>query len=117
VNYQLLPKTEWNKISPIWAEYGSVPPVHDPYALMTVALDGERIVGCGGMQAVLHIEGLWVDQEYSGKVRFRELLKPAINVLPKGVDYYAFTPTAKTARLCEYVSMEKKNWGVYKGRT
>jgi hypothetical protein len=116
MNYQLLPKLEWHKVAPIWAEYNTLPPVNDPYALLSVALDGERIAGCVAMQALLHLEGVWVNPEYSGKVGFRRLMKPLTEALPKNVDYYALTPRPEISRLCEYVAMEKKDWAVYKGR-
>jgi hypothetical protein len=117
MNYELLPKSEWSRLAPIWAEHGSTPPVDDPFALLSVAMDGERIAGCMGMQSVLHIEGIWSDPFYSGRVGFRTLRKQLLDALPKGVEYYAFAPSWPVARICEYGHMERKDWAVYKGRT
>jgi len=117
MNYRLLPKEEWAKIAPIWAEHGSKPPIDDPYALISVAVDGERIAGCMGLQTILHIEGIWTDPYYSGRVGFRTLRTKLLEALPKEVDYYAFAPTWQVAQICEYGHMEKKTWAVYKGRT
>ena len=117
MNYALLPKTQWDKIAPIWALHGSKPPVEDPYALISVATDGERVAGCMGMQAILHIEGIWTDPAYSGQVGFRTLRKQLLDALPAGIEYYAFAPTHAVARICEYGRMEKKPWAVYRGRT
>jgi hypothetical protein len=117
MTYEILPKSDWDKIAPIWAKHGSKPPMNDPYAMISVAKDGERIIGCVAIQAILHLEGIWTDPNYSGKVGFRLLRKQLLDALPSGVEYFAFAPTWPVARICEYAHMEKKPWAVYRGRT
>lgn len=117
MNYRLLPKEQWKKIEPIWKMHGSKPPVDDPFALVAVATEGERITGCMGMQLLPHIEGIWADPEFSGKVGFRTLRSKLLETLPAGFEYFAFAPTWEVARICEYGHMEKKPWAVYRGRT
>lgn len=114
--YTLLPKSEWNRIAPIWKRYGSVPPIDDPFSLISVALNDDNIVGCVGLQSVLHLEGLWVAPVYSGKVDFRSLRKRITDALPAGTEFFALAPIDRVARICEYIGMQKKDWSVYGGR-
>jgi hypothetical protein len=86
-------------------------------ALVSLAKDEDFVAGFMNMQALLHIEGLWVDSDYRGKVDFRMLVKRMTDALPKGMDYFAFAPTSEIGTICKYVHMEQMPWGVYRGRT
>lgn len=116
MEYKLLPREEWNKLAPIWARYGSVPPVADPFALVSVALDEGKIVGGMGTQAVRFIEGIWNEPEYSGKVEFRKLRRRLLDGLTPGSEYYAMAATKAVERICQYGNMERMDWTVYRGR-
>ena len=89
----------------------------DEKALVSVAVDEDFVAGVVNMQALLHIEGLWVDADYSGKVDFRMLAKRMTDSLPKGMVYFAFAPKPEIATICKYIHMEPLDWKVFRGRT
>lgn len=86
-------------------------------ALISVAVDEDFVAGIINAQALLHFEGLWVDEDYRGKVDFRMLVKQITDALPKGMQYFAFAPNSDIAAICKYVHMEPLDWKVYRGKT
>jgi hypothetical protein len=115
MNYRILPREEWDKLTPIYASMGGVAPTQDVYARVVVATDEERIVGNSSLQTVLCIEATRIDPAYSGRVGFRAMHKTLIASLPHGMPYFAFAIDQKMARICEFVHMKKTDWTVYQG--
>lgn len=86
-------------------------------ALISMAKDEDFVAGFMNLQALLHLEGLWVDPDYRGKVDFRMLVRQITTALPKGIEYYAFAPSWEIATICKYMHMQRTPWEVWKGST
>lgn len=117
MNYQLLPREEWEKLVPIYKSMGGVAPIEDLYARVVVATEDDKIVANSSLQSVLCIEATRVDPAYSGKVGFRAMHKTLVSSLPKGSHYFAFAIDHKMERICEFVHLEPLSWKVYRGIT
>lgn len=109
---RILPWQEWHRIAPQFEAQGVPLPASD--ATILVAEEADRIVGFLVMQACTHLEPLWIDEAYRGKVYWPALVHHAEALLSKG-SYFVFAPTSHVAAMAEAVKLQKLPWTIYKG--
>lgn len=114
LEYKLLPPEEWHKTAHIFAEFGyGIPPKET--CLLSVAEQGNEIKGLLCVQPVMHMEPIWVKEDYRGIINVRKLQKPLLRVLPKGMEYYAFTPSRTVRWIAGTFGMKPLPWDIWKG--
>lgn len=112
MNYRFLYRKEWPLVEPVFKEYGGTLPVT---GMIVAAEDEGHIVGFQALQPVMHVEPIWVKEEYRGRVNIMELNKTLTGPLPVGFEYYAFVPDRKIGLLAGNCGLKKLDWEVWKG--
>ena len=108
--YRLLKANEWERVRPILNE--SLP---DPNTSLISVAENDDIRGILCFHLVYHGEPLWVHPDYRGKVNVAKLQKSLTDVLPKGLEYYAFTPDRKMRWIAGTCHMTPLPWDIWKG--
>jgi len=111
LNYRLLPREEWDRAKELLLSFGQQLPEQ---GLLSVAENGEiRAILC--FHPVMHCEPIWIDEAYRGKVNPVRLHEVLLGELPKGFEYYAFTPSRKIRWIAGSFGMKPMPWDVWKG--
>jgi hypothetical protein len=111
--YRLLERNEWELAKPLLTPFGGVLP---EMGWISGAFDGDKLVAAHVLQPALHGEPVVIGEQYRGKVNFYKLQMPWKRALPKGTEYWVFSPDHKIARLAEGSGMEEVPWRIWKGR-
>jgi hypothetical protein len=114
LNYRLLRPEEWERARSIFAEFGHTLPPKET-SLLSIAEDESSIKGLLCFQPIMHCEPIWVDENSRGHVNVLKLHRSLMEVLPKGLEYYAFTPSRKISWIAGMGGMKPLPWGVWKG--
>ena len=83
-------------------------------AIVGGCLDEGRIVSFLVMQPILHMEPLWIHQDYRGRVSFARLAKLVEDSLDGDAEFYVFAPNSQIERMAEIVGLEKLDWSVWR---
>lgn len=114
LKYSLLPPERWEEARAQLATFGQALPVKENALLSVAEEDGEiRAILC--FHPVMHGEPFWVAENYRGKVDVVRLQRSLTAVLPKGLEYYAFTPSRKMRWVAGSCGMKPMPWEVWKG--
>ena len=113
LTYRLLRPEEWEKARPILKSFGQNLP-NPENSLLSVAENGQiQAIMC--FHPVYHGEPLWIAKEYRGMVDVTKLQESLTAVLPKGLEYYAFTPNRKMRWIAGKCHMKEMPWTIWKG--
>lgn len=114
LTYRLLPSEEWEKAKPMLDSFGQALPSPEN-SLLSVAEHDGQIKGILCFHPVLHGEPFWVDEDFRGRIDIRRLQKSLTDVLPKGLEYFAFTPSRKMRWVAGQCGMKPMPWDIWKG--
>lgn len=112
MNYVILPQPQWQYLEPTFRHFGSKPP---SMGVIAAAVDNQHVAGFMVAQPALHVEPLWIDKPYRGKVDFLRLRNKIAEVIPQETEYYVFAPNNKIARMAELGGLSEMNYRVWKG--
>lgn len=116
MDYFLLPRSEWHRVADVYADFGTHAPNQDSEAKIVAASNGgSDIAGFLGWQRAYHMEPLYIERAYRGKVDFRRLVSTLHSHLPNELTYYVFAPNRKIEGMCEHVGLQPTGWKVWKG--
>lgn len=104
-----LPVDEWHKVAGVFAAQQKSLPAPE-LARIRVAEEGDRIVGFLVWQLVPHVEPLWIDESYRGRVWWPKLLEAAMAECSSA---YVFAPDAHIAGMAEAMGFEELPWRVF----
>ena len=107
-----LPTEEWNKIAHVFEANGVALP--DASSAIVATEDADRIVAFTVMQWVPHVEPMWIDQAYRGRVYWPTMIHRLEATLGTGT-YYAFAPSQRIARMAQLAGLVRLPWAVYEG--
>lgn len=109
-----LPVEEWPKLEAQFAERHVALP--DPrLARIVVAEDGSQIVAFLVVQMVPHLEPIWIDRRYRGKLHWPRLVTAAKKHLDAKSSYFAFAPNAHIARMIDAAGLTRLPWTIFSG--
>lgn len=114
MNYRLLMDEEWGKAESFLASFGQKLPTPEQ-SLLSVAESDDRLCAVLCFHPVMHGEPFWVDEEFRGRVDIRKLQKELTETLPKGLEYFAFTPSRKMRWIAGQCGMKPMPWDIWKG--
>jgi hypothetical protein len=114
MTYSLLPPERWEEARKHLASFGQVLPVKEN-ALLSVAEADGKIGAILCFHPVMHGEPFWVDEGFRGQIDITRLQKSLTTRLPKGLEYYAFTPSRKMRWIAGTCGMKPMPWDIWKG--
>jgi len=114
MRYELLASEEWSKVENVFIQNGTILPSPELSAI-AVARHGNEIVGFHCRQPVMHVEPIWIREDFRGRVQFRPLLDVLKRTMPKGQQFYAFAPDETIERICAHINLSKTPYSVWKG--
>lgn len=109
-----LPSAEWGQLRDEFQAH-HVPLPNPATSQIVVAEDGDRVVAFLVVQQVTHLEPLWIDAAYRGRVYWPALVQAAQAHCDTDRPCFAFAPDAHVAAMASCVGFTRVPWTVYQG--
>jgi hypothetical protein len=114
LEYSLLVPERWEEARELLATFGQALPSKEN-SMLSVAEDEGKLRAILCYHPVMHGEPFWVDERFRGSVDITRLQNSLTSQLPKGLEYYAFTPSRKMRWIAGTCGMKPMPWDVWKG--
>jgi len=109
IEYRILPTSEYERIAPIFAEFGCAPP-EDGWVF--VGEEAGEVVSLQCVHKVIHAGPVWIRPDHRGNGVWPEMQEHVERALGEGAYYYQFG-TDKNERRLQELGLEPLGWRVW----